>query len=75
MNQLCLSQLTLKIMNSGTMEMSERAKREEEYQTIKGTNNVAFHFLLYGLTAPQKQMWIVLKSIVFDLFYLFVNTL
>lgn len=75
MTQLCLSQLTLETMNSGTMEMSERSKKEEEYQTIEGSNNVAFHFCLYGLTAPQKQMWMVLKSILFDLFYLFINNL
>lgn len=54
MNKLCPSQSTLKTMNSGTVEMSERSKKEE-YQTIKGTTNVAFHFLLYGLSAPQKQ--------------------
>lgn len=70
MNQLCPSQSTLKTMNSGTVEMSERSKKEE---TIKGTTNVAFHFLLYGLTAPQKQMWI-LKSTLFDLFYLLINS-
>lgn len=41
-------------MNSGTVETSERQSEKEEYETIKGTSNVAFRFLLHGLTAPQK---------------------